>query len=49
MGRLADMVLLDGDPLADVEALGRPELMMKEGRIVYESARSVKRPWHGHL
>ena len=34
-GKLADLVLLDGDPLSDVEALGRVELVMKEGRIVY--------------
>lgn len=34
-GKLADLVLLDGDPLSDIEALGRVELVMKEGRIVY--------------
>ena len=34
-GKLADLVLLDGDPIADIEALGRVELVMKEGRIVY--------------
>jgi imidazolonepropionase-like amidohydrolase len=35
-GKLADLVLLDGDPLADIEALGRVELVIKEGRIVYQ-------------
>jgi len=42
-GKTADLVLLDGDPLADLEALGRVDLVMKEGRIVY-----VKPPfWAG--
>ena len=34
-GKTADLVLLDGDPLADLEALGGVDLVMKEGRIVY--------------
>ena len=34
-GKFADLVLLDGDPVADIEALGRVELVIKEGRIVY--------------
>ena len=34
-GKVADLVLLDGDPVSDIEALGRVELVMKEGRIVY--------------
>jgi len=34
-GKLADLVLLDGDPVADMEALDRVELVLKEGRIVY--------------
>jgi imidazolonepropionase-like amidohydrolase len=38
LGKLADLVLLDGDPLSDIEALGRVELVMKEGRIVYRRA-----------
>jgi hypothetical protein len=43
LGKTADLVLLDGDPLADLEALGRVDLVMKEGRIVY-----VKPPfWAG--
>ena len=37
-GKLADLVLVDGDPLTDIEALGRVELVMKEGRIVYQRA-----------
>lgn len=36
---LADLVLLDGDPVSDMEALGRVELVMKEGRIVYRRDR----------
>jgi imidazolonepropionase-like amidohydrolase len=34
-GKLADLVLLDGDPASDIEALGHVDLVMKEGRIVY--------------
>lgn len=34
-GKLADLVLLDGDPVSDIEALGHIDLVMKEGRIVY--------------
>jgi imidazolonepropionase-like amidohydrolase len=33
--KLADVVLVDGDPLTDIEALGRVALVVKEGRIVY--------------
>jgi imidazolonepropionase-like amidohydrolase len=36
-GKLADLVLLDGDPVSDIETLGHVELVMKEGRIVYRS------------
>lgn len=35
IGKLADLVLLDGDPISDIEALGRVRIVMKEGRIVY--------------
>lgn len=35
LGKFADLVLLDGDPVSDIEALGRVELVIKEGRIVY--------------
>jgi imidazolonepropionase-like amidohydrolase len=35
LGKLADLVLLDGDPVSDIEALGRVKLVIKEGRIVY--------------
>jgi len=34
-GKLADLVLLDGDPLSDIEMVGHVALVMKEGRIVY--------------
>jgi imidazolonepropionase-like amidohydrolase len=32
-GKLADLVLVDGDPLADISAVRRPTLVMKGGRI----------------
>ncbi len=31
----ADLVLPDGDPTADIDALGRVKLVVKEGRVVY--------------
>ena len=34
-GKMADLVLLDGNPVADIEALSSVALVMKEGRIVY--------------
>ncbi len=33
-GKLADLVVLDGDPLRNVEAIGSPFLVIKGGRIV---------------
>ncbi len=33
-GKLADLVVLDGDPLEDINAIGRPWLVVKDGRIV---------------
>jgi imidazolonepropionase-like amidohydrolase len=41
-GKLADLVLLDGDPLIDVEALGRVDLVLKEGRIVYQKDQNAR-------
>ena len=35
-GKTADLVLVAGDPVSDIEAVGRVELVMKEGRIVYQ-------------
>jgi len=34
-GKVADAVLVDGDPLSDIDALGRVALVVKEGRVVY--------------
>ena len=36
-GKVADIVLLDGDPVVDIEALADVALVMKQGRIVYRS------------
>lgn len=41
-GKLADLVLLDGDPVSDIEALGHVDLVVKEGRIVYRSDRHTR-------
>ena len=35
-GKLADLVLINGDPLQDIEALRNVEMVFKEGRIVYK-------------
>jgi len=34
-GKEADMVLVDGDPLADLDALVSVAMVVKEGRVVY--------------
>lgn len=41
-GKLADLVLLDGDPVSDIEALGHVRLVMKEGRIVYRAVHAPR-------
>jgi imidazolonepropionase-like amidohydrolase len=33
-GKLADLILVPGDPLTDIEAMRRPALVMKSGRVV---------------
>lgn len=33
-GKLADLVVLDGDPLSDLDAIGRPYLVVKGGEVV---------------
>ena len=32
-GKRADLIIVDGDPLSDIAALGRPLLVMRDGRI----------------
>jgi imidazolonepropionase-like amidohydrolase len=34
-GKVADLVLLEGDPVADISAVRRPSLVMKEGVVFY--------------
>lgn len=33
-GKVADLVLLEGDPMADIDALRNVALVVKEGRVV---------------
>ena len=42
-GKFADLVLLDGNPVSDIEALGHVDLVMKEGRIVYRKDPHARR------
>ncbi len=35
-GKIADLVLINGNPLQDIEALRNVEMVVKEGRIVYK-------------
>jgi imidazolonepropionase-like amidohydrolase len=34
-GKLADLVVVDGDPLADIEAMSRVVMVIKDGKIVF--------------
>lgn len=36
-GRLADLVVLDGDPLTDIAALGRVAYVVQRGKVVYSA------------
>jgi len=36
-GKLADILVVDGDPLVDVSVLRKPWLVMKEGRVVFRA------------
>jgi imidazolonepropionase-like amidohydrolase len=42
-GKLADLVILDADPLADLANIRRISLVMKDGRIVDRDALPLKR------
>ena len=35
VGGVADLLLVDGDPLADLEAVGEVAMVAKEGRVVF--------------
>lgn len=37
VGKIADVIAVDGDPLADTTALGRVRLVLRGGRIVYHA------------
>lgn len=41
-GKLADLVVLDGDPLEDIRATARPRWVIKNGRL-YEAERMAER------
>jgi imidazolonepropionase-like amidohydrolase len=36
-GKLADVIVVDGDPLADLEAMGRVTVVIKGGQVAYSS------------
>jgi imidazolonepropionase-like amidohydrolase len=35
-GMVADLIAVEGDPLVDLEVLGRPRFVMSRGRVVRE-------------
>jgi imidazolonepropionase-like amidohydrolase len=37
-GKVADLILVDGDPLRDIGVMRRPSFVMKSGRIVRQEA-----------
>jgi imidazolonepropionase-like amidohydrolase len=45
-GKLADLILVDRDPLADITALGEVSWVMKEGEVVPRSPEWARRPIH---
>ena len=46
VGKLADIIMLDADPLADIRNLRRLALVMRDGRVVDLEALPVKPVWH---
>jgi imidazolonepropionase-like amidohydrolase len=40
-GRRADLILLAADPLRDIRALRRPEMVFRDGRLVARQCRIV--------
>jgi imidazolonepropionase-like amidohydrolase len=36
-GKMADMVIVDGDPLADIANLGNIEIVIQSGRVVVDN------------
>jgi len=36
-GKMADIVLINGDPLADISSLGNVVMVIQEGRIVVDN------------
>ena len=43
VGKLADLIVVDGDPLADLSALGNVELVVLNGKIIYPNKLEFKR------
>ena len=40
---MVDIIIVDGDPLADIEAKGRAAVVVKGGEIAYYSGRKAHR------
>jgi imidazolonepropionase-like amidohydrolase len=45
-GKVADLLILDGDPLTDIKAVYRTWMVFKEGRLVYRMDEKAGRPVH---
>ena len=38
-GKMADLVVLDGDPITDISAFSRVRFTIRNGRVIYERSR----------
>jgi imidazolonepropionase-like amidohydrolase len=36
-GKIADIVIVDGDPLSDISALGNVEVVVQGGRVIVDN------------
>ena len=44
VGRLADVIVIDGDPIADITAVGRVRFVMKDGKVARNDLKSSAAP-----
>ncbi|MEX1183809.1 MAG: amidohydrolase family protein [Gemmatimonadota bacterium] len=47
VGKLADLLVLDADPLADISNIRKLSVVMKRGEVIDRDALPIKPVWHG--